>query len=115
LRPFASPSLPFSYSTQLDGVAIGPCIGSCGTAAWRKEPVLVTDIAADPLWEDFRHLILPLGYKSCWSTPIMDKEGKVLGTFAFYYRENGPHVASSFHEQLVQACTYLCALAMERE
>src|SRR5690606_28667912 len=71
--------------------------------------------ATDPLWEDYRHLILPLGYNCCWSTPILDKDGKVMGTFAFYYRENGPHVASSFHHELVRACTYLCALAMERE
>jgi diguanylate cyclase (GGDEF)-like protein/PAS domain S-box-containing protein len=115
LHPMASPSLPFSYSSQLDGVAIGPDIGSCGTAAWRKAPVLVTDIATDPLWAAFKDLILPLGYNVCWSTPILQKDGKVLGTFAFYYRENGPLVASSFHRQLVQACTDLCALAMERE
>ncbi|MVW78360.1 EAL domain-containing protein [Bordetella sp. 02P26C-1] len=115
LHPLASPSLPFSYSSQLDGVVIGPSVGSCGTAAWRKEPVLVLDIATDPLWADYKHLILPLGYRSCWSTPIMNKDSKVLGTFAFYYRESGPHVASAFHQQLVQACIYLCALAMERE
>lgn len=115
LRPLASPSLPASYSASLDGVVIGPKVGSCGTAAWRKRPVLVTDIATDPLWEDYRHLILPLGYNCCWSTPILDKDGKVMGTFAFYYRENGPHVASPFHHELVRACTYLCALAMERE
>lgn len=115
LHPMAGPSLPFSYSVQLDGVAIGPQVGSCGTAAWRKRSVLVTDIATDPLWADFRQLILPLGYKVCWSTPILQKDGKVLGTFAFYYRENSPLVASSFHQQLVQACTDLCALAMERE
>lgn len=115
LHPLASPSLPFSYSSQLDGVVIGPNVGSCGTAAWRKQPVLVMDIATDPLWADYKDLILPLGYKSCWSTPIMDKDGRVLGTFAFYYREGACHVASHFHRQLVQACTYLCALAMERE
>src|SRR5690606_27692109 len=80
LRPLASPSWPFSYSSQLDGVVIGPNVGSCGSAAWRKQPVLVTDIANDPLWADFKHLILPLGYTSCWSTPIMEKDGKVLGT-----------------------------------
>lgn len=115
LHPLSSPSLPFSYSSQLDGVAIGPQVGSCGTAAWRKSPVLVTDISTDPLWADFKHLILPLGFNVCWSTPILQPDGKVLGTFAFYYRENGPFVASSFHQQLVQACTDLCALAMERE
>lgn len=115
LHPMASPSLPFSYSALLDGVAIGPNVGSCGTAAWRKTPVLVTDIATDPLWADYKDLILPLGYNVCWSTPILQKDGKVLGTFAFYYREDGPLVASSFHQQLVEACTDLCTLAMERE
>lgn len=115
LHPLASPSLPLTYSSQLDGVVIGPNVGSCGTTAWRKEPVLVTDIATDPLWADFKHLILPLGYKACWSTPIIDKASKVLGTFAFYYLENGPHVASRFHRQLIHACTHLCTLAMERE
>ncbi|WP_232207887.1 GGDEF and EAL domain-containing protein [Pseudoxanthomonas sp. GW2] len=115
LHPLASPSLPFSYSSQLDGVPIGPQVGSCGAAAWRKSPVLVTDIATDPLWADFRHLVLPLGFNVCWSTPILRKDGRVLGTFAFYYRQNSPVVASSFHQQLVEACTDLCALAMERE
>src|SRR5690606_31154699 len=56
-HPLASPRLPFSYSSQLDGVAIGPTVGSCGPAAWRKEPVLVTDIETDPLWADFKALI----------------------------------------------------------
>lgn len=115
LHPLASPSLPAQYSSALEGVSIGPNVGSCGTAAWRKQQVLVTDIATDPLWTDFKHLILPLGYKACWSTPILEREGKVLGTFAFYYRENGQHVASRFHRQLIHACTHLCALAMERE
>ncbi|MBQ0130986.1 MAG: PAS domain-containing protein, partial [Comamonas sp.] len=115
LHPLASPSLPFSYSSLLDGVPIGPNAGSCGTAAWRKEPVLVSDIATDPLWADFKALILPLGYKACWSTPIMDKDGAVTGTFAFYYRDSGAGVASDYHRQLVNACTHLCALAMERE
>lgn len=115
LHPLAAPSLPFTYSSQLDGVAIGPSVGSCGTAAWRKRPVLVSDIATDPLWADYKHLILPLGYNCCWSTPILNKDGRVLATFAFYYREAGPDLASGFHKQLVKACTYLCALAMERE
>jgi len=115
LRPLASPSLPTSYASLLDGVRMGPSVGSCGTAAWTKSPVLVKDIASDPLWADYKHLILPLGYVSCWSTPILDKDGRVLGTFAFYYREQGSDIASTFHHQLVQACTYLCALAMDRE
>ena len=79
LHPLAGPSLPFSYSSQLDGVRIGPDVGSCGTAAWLRRPVLVTDIEADPLWAEFKHLILPLGFNVCWSTPIQQKNGKVLG------------------------------------
>lgn len=115
LRPLASPSLPLSYSSQLDGLPIGPAVGSCGAAAWHKQEVLVKDIASDPFWADYKHLILPLGYTSCWSTPILSKDDKVLGTFAFYYYENTSHVASDFHRQLVQTCIYLCALALERE
>jgi GAF domain-containing protein len=87
LHPLAGPSLPHSYSALLDGVAIGPNVGSCGTAAWRNAPVLVDDIAHDPLWADFKHLILPLGFRACWSTPICNSGGKPIGTFAFYYRE----------------------------
>jgi diguanylate cyclase (GGDEF)-like protein/PAS domain S-box-containing protein len=115
LHPLASPSLPSSYSALLDGVAIGPEVGSCGTAAWRNAPVLVTDIATDPLWRDYKHLILPLGYQACWSTPICGTAGKPIGTFAFYYRDVTAGVASAYHQQLVDACTHLCALALERE
>lgn len=115
LHPLASPSLPTSYSSLLDGVAIGPEAGSCGTAAWRNAPVLVTDIATDPLWKDYKQLILPLGYQACWSTPIRGTEGRPIGTFAFYYRDATAGVASAYHQQLVDACTHLCALALERE
>lgn len=115
LHPLSAPSLPLAYSQQLDGVSIGPKAGSCGTAAWRKEAVVVSDIATDPLWEDYKHLILPLGFRACWSSPILNNEGAVVGTFAFYYRQSSLHVASAYHQQLVNACTHLCALAMERE
>lgn len=115
LRPLASPCLPASYSMQLDGVTIGPCVGSCGTAAWRNESVVVHDIASDPLWQDFKHLILPLGYTGCWSTPIVGAEGKPIGTFAFYYRDPSTAVASAYHQRLVDTCIDLCALALERE
>lgn len=115
LHPLASPRLPVSYSMQLDGLAIGPCVGSCGSAAWRNEPVVVHDIATDPLWQEFKHLILPLGYTGCWSTPIVGSEGKPIGTFAFYYRDASAAVASAYHQRLVDACIDLCALALERE
>lgn len=113
LRPLAAPSLPPSYSHALDGAPVGPNAGSCGTAAFRGEPVLVTDIARDPLWADYKHLILPLGRKACWSSPIKAHDGRVLGTFAFYFKEcRGP---DRLHERLVEVCVDLCALALERE
>ena len=112
LRPLASPSLPAHYSEALDGVPIGPSVGSCGTAAWRSEPVVVEDIETDPLWAPYKELPLPIGLKACWSSPIKLKDGRVAGTFAFYYREKcGP---SAWHERLVEACIHLCALAIER-
>jgi diguanylate cyclase (GGDEF)-like protein/PAS domain S-box-containing protein len=113
LHPLAAPSLPASYSQALEGVAIGPGVGSCGTAAHLGESVLVSDIANDPLWADFKELALPLGLRSCWSTPIKDNAGRVLGTFAFYYRE--PRGPSTFHRRLIDVIVHLCSLALQRE
>ncbi|RYE59797.1 MAG: GAF domain-containing protein, partial [Oxalobacteraceae bacterium] len=91
LQTLAAPSLPQSYCNAINGLAIGPKVGSCGTAAWRNQPVEVRDIATDPLWAKFKQLALPLGLRACWSSPIRDKNGRVLGTFAFYYRDaRGP-------------------------
>ena len=87
LRHGAAPRLPQSYIDAIDGVAIGPTGGSCITAAYRAAPVVVSDIAADPLWAAYRHLPLAHGLRACWSTPIISSEGTVLGTFAMYYRE----------------------------
>ncbi|KAF0121325.1 MAG: hypothetical protein FD152_3877 [Xanthobacteraceae bacterium] len=112
LRPLAGPSLPPAYGEAIEGLPIGPAVGSCGTAAWRGEPVLVKDIETDPLWAPYKDLPLPLGLKACWSSPIKLKDGRVAGTFAFYFREKrGP---STWHERLVEACVHLCALAIER-
>lgn len=80
----AAPSLPVDYVEAIDGVAIGPSVGSCGTAAYRREPVVVADIASDPLWDGFQDLAAAHGLRSCWSTPILSHEGVVLGTFAMY-------------------------------
>lgn len=113
LSHLAAPSLPLSYTAALTNVPIGPYAGSCGTAAFRKESVEVQDIATDPLWADYRHLILPHGLLACWSTPILSSQGEILGTFAFYYKQaRGP---SEFHRQLVKLIANLCSLAMERE
>jgi PAS domain S-box-containing protein len=87
LRHGAAPRLPKSYLEAIDGVAIGPTGGSCITAAYRAAPVVVSDIAVDPLWAAYRHLPLAHGLRACWSAPIMSAEGQVLGTFAMYYRE----------------------------
>jgi diguanylate cyclase (GGDEF)-like protein/PAS domain S-box-containing protein len=113
LHPVAGPSLPEEYSRALEGVAIGPSVGSCGTAAFRAEPVEVTDIATDPLWAEYRHLVLPTGLQSCWSTPIKSADGRVIGTFAFYY--HGKRRPDLFHHRLVDVSLHLCALALERE
>jgi GAF domain-containing protein len=85
----AAPSLPQSYRDAIDGSEIGPCAGSCGTAAYSGEPVYVTDIATDPRWTSYRDLALPLGLRACWSTPIRHAGGDVLGTFAIYHRSLG--------------------------
>ena len=85
----AAPNLPKSYCEAIDGSEIGPCAGSCGTAAFFGRPIYVTDIATDPLWADYRHIALPHGLRSCWSTPIRDKARAVIGTFAIYHRTVG--------------------------
>jgi diguanylate cyclase (GGDEF)-like protein len=112
LHPLAGPGLPDSYSALLDGLAIGPNVGSCGTAAFLRTPVAVTDIETDPRWEGFAHLALPLGLNACWSSPIFDADGEPIGTFAFYYRERrGP---SAIEQEIVQHCVHLCAIALDR-
>jgi PAS domain S-box-containing protein len=85
IRQGGAPSLPDSFNAAIAGAEIGPCAGSCGTAAWRRERVIVEDIATDPLWDDWRKYALPLGLHACWSQPVLDRDGKVLGTFALYY------------------------------
>jgi len=112
LRHGAAPSLPDSYVLAIDGIAIGPRVGSCGTAAYRAEPVIVTDIATDPLWSDYRDLALGHGLQACWSTPIISKDGKVLGTFAMYYREPRSPIRENL--QVIERATHLAAIAIER-
>ena len=86
LRHGAGPSLPDEYNRAIDDLEIGPSVGSCGTAAYRKKPVIVSDIATDPLWEGPREFALSFGLRACWSQPIIDDRGIVLGTIAMYYR-----------------------------
>jgi GAF domain-containing protein len=87
----AGPSLPQAYRDAIDGSEVGPAAGSCGTAAYLGRPIYVTDIATDSLWADYRHYALEHGLRSCWSTPIRDTGGSVIGTFAIYHKSvSGP-------------------------
>lgn len=83
----AGASLPDEYNMAIEGVRIGPNVGSCGTAAWRNDRVVVADIANDPLWVDFKDLAAAAGFRACWSQPIRGAGGEVLGTFGIYHRE----------------------------
>ena len=113
LRNGASPSLPPEYSAAVDGVKIGPSAGSCGTAIYRKQQVIVSDIATDPLWADCRHVALPYGLRACWSTPIASQRGGMLGTFAIYYRQ--PGIPDDHQLKVIAHATHLVALAIERD
>lgn len=113
LRHGAAPSLPDDYNRKINGYAIGPCAGSCGTAAFRRQPVVVEDIEKDPLWENARSLALAAGLKACWSTPIFDGQDNVLGTFAVYYRQPG-HPTEA-HRRLLQVSTHTAAICIARD
>jgi len=112
LRHGAAPSLPEAYFKAIDGVLIGPKVGSCGTAAYRREPVIATDLLADPLWEDYRDLATRHGLRACWSTPFFSRQGNVLGTFAMYYRT--PRIPASAETQLLGVATHVASIVVER-
>jgi diguanylate cyclase (GGDEF)-like protein len=113
LRHGAAPSLPSAYIKAIDGAPIGPKAGSCGTAAYRREAVVVSDILNDPLWEDYRELAAEHGFRSCWSTPILSHERQVLGTFAMYSKEvREPSIAEA---RLVNAARRMAGIAIERK
>lgn len=107
----AAPSLPPDYVQAVNGEPIGPKNGSCGTAMYRGEPVVVTDILTDPLWEDYRALAKGTGLRACWSTPILSRRGKVLGSFAMYYAQ--PQAPTGEEARLTEAATRLAAKAIE--
>ncbi len=112
-RHGAAPSLPKDYSKAIDGLRIGPKAGSCGTAMYRREPVVVTDILQDPLWEAYRSVAEPYGFRACWSTPILAPSGKALGSFAMYYPE--PSSPSSAETHALGMATHLAGIAIERK
>jgi GAF domain-containing protein len=112
IRHVVAPSLPESYVKAIDGGPIGPRHGSCGTAMFRGQPVIVSDILKDPLWEDYREYAAAIGVHACWSTPIMSSKGKVLGSFAMYYRE--PRTPTGEESRLTNVATKLAGEAIER-
>jgi len=113
LRHGAAPSLPRAYTEAIDGIVIGPTVGSCGTAAYKAEPVIVSDIATDPLWADFRNLALAHELRACWSVPILSSAGSVLGTFATYYRQ--PRSPGPQERNIIERVTHLGSIAIERK
>lgn len=113
LRLGAAPSLPDAYNEAISGEAIGPDRGSCGTAAYTKQTVVVEDIASDPLWVDYRGLALEYGLRACWSTPMLDNAGDVLGTFAIYYRE--PKLPERRSREVIDRLSHIGLLAIQHQ
>ncbi|MFN8651934.1 MAG: MASE1 domain-containing protein [Gemmatimonadales bacterium] len=106
-------SLPAAYNAAIEGLEIGPEAGSCGTAAYHNRTVIVSDIASDPLWNDYRAVALPHGLRACWSVPLRSASGGVLGTFAVYHREVRSPLTSELI--LVERAASLAAIAVDRE
>ena len=113
MRHGAAPHLPVAYSATIDGFTIGEGVGSCGTAAFRKQTVIVTDLETDPLWKDYKALALAAGLRACWSTPIITDNNKVLGTFAVYYNTPRPPRKNDF--ETVQRATNQARIAIEKD
>lgn len=112
LRDCAAPSLPREYREAIDGAAVGEGQGSCGTAAFRNERVIVKDIARDPLWKNYRDYALPHGLAACWSEPIRSPAGTVLGTFALYYDEPREPTEADLH--IIEAAAARAGIMLER-
>ena len=113
VRHGAAPNLPEAYVKAVNGAPIGPRNGSCGTAMYRRRPVVVTDVMTDPLWADYRELAKICGLRACWSTPILSAQGDVLGSFAMYREENrGPLPDET---RLTQIATHIAGIAIERQ
>jgi len=113
LREGAAPSLPGEYNAAIDGIEIGPEVGSCGTAAFHDKTVVVWDIANDTLWRNFKDVALAHGLRACWSTPIHSADGKVIATFANYYpvvRDPSP-----VDRELTEMITRTAAKAIEHD
>jgi PAS domain S-box-containing protein len=112
VRTGAAPHLPEAYSRAIDGLPVGPRAGSCGTAVYERRAVFAQDIRTDPLWEDYRELAAQHGLRACWSTPILAIDGRVLGTFALYFRE--PRAPTVPDLELIARASHLAGIAIER-
>src|SRR2546422_2719309 len=115
LNSVAGPSLPREWTQRMETLPIGPCAGSCGTAAYRRSQVIVSDIANDPLWNvpEHRAAALKHGLRASWSNPVLSSKGKVLGTFCMYYREQ--RTPTSHDLELIELATHLVRVAIERD
>src|SRR5271170_1155707 len=118
LWPTASQRVPKEWNSAITPLPIGPRMGSCGTAAFRKERVINPDIASDPLWsgspaEEYREIALRSGVRATWSQPIISKAVEVLGTFAMYYAE--PRSPSASDLQLIEGAGHIALIATEAE
>jgi len=109
----ASPSLPQAYSQAIDGVKIGPSVGSCGTAAFLGKEIIVENIATDPLWSAFKDVALPHNLWACWSEPIMGIDGSILGTFAMYFDRPTTPSEEQFND--IRSASKLISIVMERD
>ena len=112
MMPGAAPSLPADYSEALTGVEIGDGVGSCGTAMWRGEQVIVEDIRTDPLWANFRGVAEKHGLVACWSTPIFSTERTVLGSFAMYFKDARRPLQSE--QDAIAFMAHLAGIAIQR-
>jgi len=108
----AGPSLPDAYNAAIDGYAVGPTVGSCGTAIYWNVPVIVGDIRTDPLWTELAHLAKDAGVAACWSQPFSSKGGRVLGALALYSAE--PREPTAEQVSRLRAAARMTGLAVER-
>src|SRR5580693_2107604 len=107
----AAPSLP-GFIADAGSMTIGPKGGSCGTAVYRKQPVYVNDILTDPVWDHYRHRLLPFGIRAVWSRPLFTSEENVLGTFAIHYRE--ARSPDAIDLELIENFSHIAGIAIER-
>lgn len=109
----AAPRLPAEYCALINGAEIGPRGGSCGTAAYLGSRFVATDIETEPAWQDYRELAMRFGLRACWSTPILNEDGRVLGTFAMYFKT--PRSPEPLHERIIEVALHVAAVAIGKD